>query len=142
MCVHVEQPRGRSANIGSARDDTRSYCKVSSPRVDSGIEKSHDTSGCRVDRGQICAFECVATIAGERQVDRIVRPAVLFRDNVFNVETRNDYRLMDAAILTAIRGAAADQSLSFCVHRINVTARFTRWRVQVAALSRSFRAFA
>ena len=82
------------------------------PFVFPRVEKCRHKSGVRVDARQIGAFLQIAVPAGERQIVKLVRPAVLSGNDVLDVERTAVSRLRQMAILATIAGASADRGRS------------------------------
>lgn len=75
------------------------------PNVLTRMKQRNHGARVWIDAGEIGSFICIAPVACKRETGEIVRAAMLFRHDVFNVET-NQWRcqLGNAAIFATVQG--------------------------------------
>jgi hypothetical protein len=73
------------------------------------MKERDDITARRVDPRQIRSLRCVASIAGQGEVVRIIRPAVLLRDDVLNVMRESGEFLPEQAIFAAASNSLANK---------------------------------
>ncbi len=56
------------------------------PAVFAGVEELNHVSRIRINAHQIRSLVCIAPVAGRRETSRVVRAAMLLRNDVFHVE--------------------------------------------------------
>src|SRR5438445_6510050 len=81
------------------------------------MKEPRDFTRVRLDPGQIWPFSQIAIRAGERQIARVVSPAMLFRNDVFDMETQLRKLLSQVAILTTLAGPLTDELAQRGVHQ-------------------------
>jgi hypothetical protein len=86
ILVHGEHLDGRSADRREARNHRAKKREMFVPKLMPGVKKPLDPSGLGVNAREIRPLEGVASFAGDTKIVRVVCPAVLPRDDVFNVE--------------------------------------------------------
>lgn len=80
------------------------------PRHAARIEQAHEPTRDRIQPGNVRAFVQVAQVAGESKVSQDRSPAVLTRDDVFDLERKDGgISLREQAILAARSGALPDE---------------------------------
>jgi hypothetical protein len=85
--VHSQDYNGSPSGRGSAYRISPSPTKVSAPAVAPWVEQPDHLSCHRVDAAQIAALVQVAVMASQGQVPSRIGAAVLFGDDVFDLET-------------------------------------------------------
>ena len=76
--------------------------KVVTPLVQAWVEQTRDLIGDGIDTGKVWPLLQVAAMAGQCQVGRFVRAAMLFGDDVFDVVREGAVLLSQQAVLAAI----------------------------------------
>ena len=86
--VELQQPRRRAPDIGHAGDARTGPPEVILPSILPRMKQPGQFPGVRIDAREIRSLDRVASAAGQRQVLPVVRPSVLLRDDVLDVERR------------------------------------------------------
>ena len=116
--VHGKDTYGCPADRGQALDDDASHGEVIGPRIASRVEEDGDLIGLGVDSREIRSLVQVAMVTRQGKVARIIRPAMLLRGDVLDVESgQRDCRLGELTILATIPRSFPDQVASRGVHQ-------------------------
>jgi hypothetical protein len=79
------------------------------PSVGAWIKERNHRSRFRIDAREIRSFVSIASITRQCETGTIVGTAVLFRNNMFQVESNQwRYQLVKPAILTSVLGPVAN----------------------------------
>jgi hypothetical protein len=90
--------------------------EVFAPSVASGMKKPDNTTGGRLDAGQVWTLAQVALRAGERQILGLVAASMLARDDMLEVKSQLGNGLRQSAVVAAVASAAANQLPQIGVH--------------------------
>ena len=94
--------------------------EVVAPSLAAWMKERNDPPGLWFDAGEIWSFEPVAVRAGEREVISRIAPAVLSRDDVFDVKTQFGKSLRQPAVFAAVVSPGANQlAHKFARHRVH-----------------------
>jgi hypothetical protein len=86
--VDVEDGDRRPSGAGQADQNRTLPAKMPFPPLPPRVEERGKPPGCTVNPGEIRGLAQIASVATPTSVLRLVGPAVLPRDNVFDVKTR------------------------------------------------------
>ena len=87
------------------------------------MKKSHQLFGLWIEAGKVRALVQIAVMTGEREIIRRIFPAMLSRDDMFDVKSQRLEILMQPAILTMIFRALPDELSQPGVHQFAVDKR-------------------
>lgn len=108
--IHIQHGNGRPPFRCQTHDQRASQGKVLSPDLLPWIEQGNETVRLRIKTGDIRSLECIAPVAGERQVGNVVATPMLLRNDVlYDKRGMVNVRLLQAAILATIRGSCANK---------------------------------
>jgi hypothetical protein len=83
--VHPENLHGRASRGGQSLNTRPSQRKVIGPKVAAWMKQESNLTRNWVDPRQIRPLMKIATMTGQRQIARVVGPAMLFRYDVFDM---------------------------------------------------------
>src|SRR5206468_3150017 len=119
--VHSKQRRGRAAH-GCLADEVRFVaCEMIFPSVASRMKEPRDLPGLGINPSEVRALMEIALRAGEREIVRIVRAAVLPGDDVFDVKTESGKLFRQTTIFAAVSGALPDKLAGHRVHQAGLS---------------------
>ena len=73
-----------------------------SPNFSPRMKERDDGSACRVNPGEIRTLGSVATVAGQGEIARVIRPTMLLCDDMLNVMRESTLILSEQAVFAAI----------------------------------------
>ena len=114
--VHSKQPGGGASSLRFTNDPGGVAGEVFLPSVAAGMEQRRHFAGVGIDAAEVGAFLVIGFRAGERQVRRVIRPAVLAGDDVLDVEAKGGGVLRETAIFAAVPGPLAHEFAGGAVH--------------------------
>ena len=115
--VEIEQLHGGPANGCQAVDQAALPLKMVRPRVATRVEEFRQGACLRIVSSDVAPLVQIAVNTGQREIIQLIVPAVLFRQNVLDVE-RGQGRLilMETTIFTAVSSTLADGPTRGGVH--------------------------
>lgn len=130
--VHFEQP-DRSAPHRRFADDTGSVeGKMIRPLFTARVEQRRHLARVGINAAKVRAFLVIALRAGEREIRRVIRAAMLPGDDVFDVKTEGGSGLRETAVFAALSGPLAHELADGAVHsgRLGVGEKGVRLRLE------------
>jgi hypothetical protein len=123
--IHIEKVDGGSANIREPDNaPILRIAKLLVPPVGAGMKQSREETGIRIEARKIGALLAIAEVTGQRQIVRLVPPAVLPRYDVLDVKREIRVEpLVNSAILTTLIRARANEPFRLLVHYGQARAR-------------------
>jgi hypothetical protein len=107
--VHVEDKNCGAAHRSQADNHNVGNLEMLFPGVLTWVEELGDVTGFRIDTREIAAFVRVASVAGQRQVGKLIIATVLARNDVLDLECgKREVLLLEQTIFAAIAGSAPD----------------------------------
>jgi hypothetical protein len=100
--IHREDPDGGASHRGNSEDLRAVHREVIGPAVAARMEQGYDIARDRIDPGKVWTFVQIATVARQGQISRIIRPAVLFRDDVFHLVGKVAKLLIQQAVFAPV----------------------------------------
>jgi hypothetical protein len=109
LVVHLKNGNGGSSPRRSPDNTGTAKLEVLGPDVFSWVKDWDGGRSLRINSRQIRSLACVAAIAGQREVGKVIGPAVLFRGDVLDVVREPGLLLAKEAVFTAVTGSRADK---------------------------------
>jgi hypothetical protein len=107
--IDVEDGDGGAA-LGCAADKSGTVpAEMPAPFVTAGIKEADDLSGARVDTRDVRSFGAVAEKAGQGQIARDGRPAMLAGNDVIDLEGEHAVVLVKLAVFAALMGTLPNE---------------------------------
>ena len=125
IIVHVEQLDGAPSDRSQSDDPILFHREVFVPTLRARMKQRDELT---VDvRGQVRSLVKIAPMARETKIGLVVRAAMLFRNNVFDVERdERQLVLMAAAVFTAVLRTVADETAKSGVDRHTINSKRRR----------------
>lgn len=121
--IDFQRPNRCSADLRFPNQERAVPSKVPGPRLKARVEEHDDVSRFVVAAAEVRAFRPIALVATPREIIGPIVPAVLAREDVFNVKrVKGIIAFVNAAIFATAAGPLADQSAN---RRDHDSARFS-----------------
>ncbi len=81
------------------------------------MKERNDITARRLNPGEIRSLGCVAAVAGQGEIVRVIRPAMLLGYDMFNVMREATLFLPEQAVFTTVSGTLADKLSRSRIHQ-------------------------